>query len=119
MPPPHTRGGDDLLAPRFWAASPLPFGGAVCIRSGRHLGPDEPGELSGDGGDNHIAVGFAFVETPEPAAETNLGRPGPSDSVTGEAFLAAAQLDADTGAGPIRPGGLDQLGAEDGRCRHA
>lgn len=77
-----------------------------------HLGPEEPGELAGDGGDDDVAVDPAFVETAEPAAEADLGGPGSSEAVTGDALVVAAEPDADPGPGPVGPGGLDQLRAE-------
>jgi hypothetical protein len=79
---------------------------------GDHLGPDETGELAGDGGHDHSTVAFAFVETTEPATETNLRLPRPGRDLTGKTLLAPGEVDADAGTGLIRPGGLDQLGAQ-------
>ena len=53
-----------------------------------HLCPDEPGELSGDGGDHGLAVGPSGVETTELAAQAGLRRPGPGDDSGVESLVA-------------------------------
>jgi hypothetical protein len=51
-------------------AQQVPGASSKIVHSGLggHFGPHEPGQLSGDGGDDDVAVGFALVETTEPAA---------------------------------------------------
>src|SRR5437660_8155847 len=94
-----------------WLSSRRGRVGRYCI-SGGHLGPDEPGEFSGDGGDHDVAVGLAFVEATEASAQTKLRGPGAGHDVAVEAVLATAQLNADPRSGPVRPGRFDQLGAQ-------
>lgn len=57
------------------------------VVSGR-FGPQEPGELAGDGGDDDLAVVLAGIETTELATEALLGGPGPGHGVRMNAVLA-------------------------------
>jgi hypothetical protein len=84
------------------------------ISSGGHLGPDEPGELAGDGGSDDLAVGLAGVQPAELAAQAQLRRPGPGNDVGFEALLAAAVACTDGGFGLVGPSGLDELAAQMG-----
>ncbi len=73
-------GAAAAVARRITGASLTPSPGwrAVIVMSrGGHLGPDEPGELAGDGGDDDLAVGLACVEAVELAAQAQLRRPRP------------------------------------------
>jgi hypothetical protein len=81
------------------------------VGSSGHFGPHEPGELPGDGGDHDVAVGFAFVEATEPAAQADLGRPRPGHHTGVKAGLTATELDPRAGPGAVRPRRFDQLGA--------
>jgi hypothetical protein len=122
---PAPRRGPGTLSSRFLggiaSAVDLGFDRRVVVvrHSGGHLGPDEPGELAGDSGDHDVAVGFAFIERAEPAAQADLGRPRPGHSVLLHALVAAAQVDADPRPGLVGPGRLDQLGSAPGRSPHS
>lgn len=84
------------------------------VISGGHLGPHEPGEFAGDGGDDDFAVGFAGVETVELAAEPLLGGPGASNDGRVEPLLAS--FDGRAGSWPrfVGPRRFDELGAQAG-----
>ena len=86
----------------------------MVMSGGGHLGPDEPGELAGDGGDDDLAVGLAGVEAAELAAQAQLGGPGAGDDGGVEPGLAALQDGAGGGSGLVGPGRLDELGAQVG-----
>ncbi len=53
----------------------------VLVTSRGHLGPEEPAELSGDGGDHDVARALALGQAAELGAEMELGGPGPGDGV--------------------------------------
>src|SRR6266545_2258573 len=79
-----------------------------------HLGPQEAGELAGDGGHHHVLGGLAGGQAAEPAAQPQLRRPRPRDHLRVQALLAAGDLGADTWPVLVGPGRLDQLGAQVG-----
>lgn len=58
------------------------------MSGGGHLGPHEPGEFAGDGGDHGLAVGLAFIKATELATQAQLRGPRPGDDLGIEAFLA-------------------------------
>jgi len=76
------------------------------------LGPQEPGELSCDGGDDDFAVDLAGIEPVELAAESLLGGPGAGDGVGMDAVLAFVEGGSYRSSGLVGPGCLDELGAE-------
>ena len=76
------------------------------------FGPQEPGEFSGDCGDDDFAVGLAGVESVELAAQSPLGGPGSGDGVGMDPFLAFAEGGPDRSSGLVGPGCFDELGAE-------
>jgi hypothetical protein len=59
---------------------------------GRHLGPQEPGQLASDRDDHQLLGVLAGVQAAEPAAPAQLGLPGPGDGLGWQASLAAAEL---------------------------
>jgi hypothetical protein len=79
---------------------------------GGHLGPQEPGQLAGDRDDDHLAGVFAGGQATEPAAQPQLGVPGPGDRLGWQAVLAAAQLQGGRGPVLVGPGRLDLAQAE-------
>jgi hypothetical protein len=81
---------------------------------GRHLGPQEPGQLASDRDDHQLLGVLAGVQAAEPAAQAQLGLPGPGDGLGWQASLAAAELQGGLGSVLVGPGGLDQLGAQVG-----
>ena len=73
---------------------------------GHHLGPQEPGELAGDGGGHHGADVLVGGELTEAAGEADLGRPRTGDAsaaVTSVVAVADAGTDAWGGADRTRP----------------
>jgi hypothetical protein len=80
--------------------------------SGRHLGPQEPGELPGDRGDDHVLGVLAGGQAPEAPAQPQLGRPGSGHHLRIQALLPSTQVDPDRGPVLVGPGRLDQLGAQ-------
>ena len=81
---------------------------------GDHLGPQEPGELTGDGGGHHRADVLVGGELTEAAGEAHLGRPRPGDGGGRHAGLALTDTSTDVGAVLIGPGGFAQLAAQMG-----
>ena len=81
---------------------------------GGHLGPAEPGEFSGDGDRDELGGVLSVGEATELGAEAQLGVPGPGQGVGGDAGLAAGEGEPDGGLVAIRPGGLDEVGAQVG-----
>jgi hypothetical protein len=84
--------------------------------SGRHLGPQEPGELAGDGGDDHILGVLAGGQPTKAAAQPQLGRPGPGDHLGIQALLAPTQADPDRGPVLVGPGRPRPAGRAGARC---
>ena len=72
---------------------------------GRHLRPQEPGELPGDRGDDHILGVLAGGQATKAAAQPQLGRPGPGHHLGIQALLAVAQVGPDRG--PVLVGQAD------------
>jgi hypothetical protein len=65
--------------------------------SGGQLRPQEPGQLPGDGGDDHVLGVLAGGQPPEAPAPPQLGRPGPGHHLGVQALLALAKLEPDGG----------------------
>jgi hypothetical protein len=85
----------------------------VCgLVSGGHLGPQESGQLPGDGDGDHVAAGLAGGQAPKPGAQALLGGPGSGCGGWAGLLLAPAQGGAQVGAVLVAPGRLDQLGAQ-------
>jgi hypothetical protein len=87
----------------------------VCM-SGRHLGPQEPGQLPGDRGDDHVGGVLASGQPPKAAAQPQLGRPRPGHHLGIRALLALVQLDPDRRAMLQGPGRPRPAGRAGGRC---
>jgi hypothetical protein len=81
---------------------------------GDHLGPQEPGELTGDGGGHDRADILVDGELTEAAREADLGRPRAGDGGGRHPGVALADAGTDVGAVLIGPGGFAQLAAQMG-----
>jgi hypothetical protein len=81
---------------------------------GDHLGPQEPGQLAGDGDDRHLPALLAGGQAAEAATQAQLRLPPAGDHFWWQALLAAAQLQGGLGSMLVGPGRLDQLGAQMG-----
>jgi hypothetical protein len=79
---------------------------------GDHLGPQEPGQLAGDGDDRHLPALLAGMQAAEAATQAQLRLPRAGDLFWWQALLAAAQLQGGLGSMLVGPGRLDQLGAQ-------
>src|SRR5207244_11263642 len=75
-------------------------------------GPEKPGELTCDGGDD-VLLGFAARRQAAIAAmQAVLRVPGPVEDVSGRAALAQLERVPDEGVMPVMPGRLDEDAAE-------
>jgi hypothetical protein len=79
-----------------------------------HLGPQQAGQLASDRDDHQLLGVLGSLQATEPAAQPQLGGPGPGDRLGWQALLAAAQFQGRLGSVLVGPGGLDQLGAQVG-----
>ena len=79
---------------------------------GDHLGPQESGQLAGDGDDRHLPALLAGMQAAEAATQPQLRLPRTGDDLGWQALLAAAQLQGGLGSMLVGPGRLDQLGAQ-------
>ncbi len=83
--------------------------------SGRvHLGPQEPGELSGYRGGNDAHAVLVLGQVTEPAMQPELRLPCPGDGASSDALLAFGDHTAGKGTVPVLPGSFDELGADMG-----
>jgi hypothetical protein len=79
-------------------------------------GPEEPGELAGDGDGGDVARLTPGAQAPVDAVQALLGAPGDLQDVIGLAGLAVLQGDPDPRLAGVVPGGLDQEPAGDPRA---
>ena len=81
---------------------------------GHHLGPEEPGELTGDGGGHdraHVLVGSQLSEAP---GQTDLRGPGAGHGLWWHTLLALSDADSDVGAVLVGPGRFAELAPQMG-----
>src|SRR6266516_981979 len=71
--------------------------------SGRHLCPHEPGELTGDCGDDHVLGVLTGGQAPETPAQPQLRGPGAGQDCRVQALVAFAELEPDGGAVLVGP----------------
>src|SRR5512132_4453196 len=83
---------------------------------GRHLRPQEPGELPGDRGGDHVLGVLAGGQPPEAPTQPQLRRPGTGEDCRVQALVAFAELEPDGGAVLQGPGRPRPAGRAGGRC---
>ena len=81
---------------------------------GHHLGPEEPGELPGDGGSHHRAYVLVGCELAEPLGQADLRGPRAGHGLGRHTVLALTYAHPDVGAVLVGPGRFTELAAQVG-----
>ena len=81
---------------------------------GCHLGPEEPGELTSDGGGHHGADILVGGQLSEPLGQANLCRPRAGHGLGWDTLLTFSDTDTDVGAVLVGPGRFAELASEVG-----